>query len=160
MRRRMMAEVERGQRLSALGVFAGGVAHDFNNLLQVVLGCSELILSDEGFDGRHRDDLKKIHQAAGDGADLVKRLLTFSRKAEANPKPLNLNMQINKANKMLSRTLPKMIEIQLILADDLATIHADPIQMEQILMNLAVNSRDAMPDGGRLVVETRNVHLD
>lgn len=156
----LQRQLIQAQKLEAIGTLAGGVAHDFNNLLQVVLGYSELILSDDGLDGRHRDDLKKIHQAAGDGADLVKRLLTFSRKAEANPKPLNLNLQIDKTKKMLSRTLPKMIEIQLILADDLATIYADPVQMEQILMNLAVNSRDAMPDGGRLVVETRNVHLD
>ena len=105
-------------------------------------------------------DLQKINQAARNGADLVKRILTFSRKAEINSRPLNLNHEIEQAKKLLTRTIPKMIEIELILSDDLATVNADPTQVEQILMNLAVNARDAMPDGGKLTFETKNVTLD
>ncbi len=148
------------QKLEAVGTLAGGVAHDFNNLLQVVLGYSELILADEELPGRYRDDLGKVNRAARNGADLVQRLLTFGRKTEFQPRPINLNRRIEQLQKMLSRTIPKMIEIELVLADELAAINADPVQIEQILMNLAINARDAMPDGGRLVIETQNVTLD
>ncbi len=150
----------RAQKMEAVGTLAGGVAHDFNNLLQVVLGYSELILADEDLPRRHRDDLARILQSARNGADLVHRLLTFSRKTEVKPRPLNLNRQIEQLQKMLSRTIPKMIEIELGLADDLAAINADRTQMDQVLMNLAVNASYAMPQGGRLIIETRNVILD
>jgi two-component system, cell cycle sensor histidine kinase and response regulator CckA len=148
------------QKMESIGTLAGGVAHDFNNLLQVVLGYSELILADERFESRIRDDLGKINQAARTGADLVQSLLTFSRKTETKPRPLNLNHQIDRVRKLLSRTVPKMIEIQLNLCGDLSSINADPTQVEQILMNLAVNARDAMPDGGKLLIETQNATLD
>ena len=139
------------QKMEAVGTLAGGVAHDFNNILQVALGYSELILGDEDLPQRYRADLQKINESARRGADLVQRLLTFSRKTEIKPQPLNLNRRINEMRKMLERTIPKMIDIQLFLAEDLATINADPTQVDQILMNLAVNARDAMPEGGRLV---------
>ncbi len=148
------------QKMEAVGTLAGGVAHDFNNLLQVVLGYSELLLDDERFPAPFRDDLTRIRQAATNGADLVQRLLTFSRKTEFRPRPVNLNRRIEQLRKMLTRTIPKMITIELALADDLAAINADPTQMEQVLMNLAVNARDAMPQGGRLLLETQNVNLD
>jgi two-component system, cell cycle sensor histidine kinase and response regulator CckA len=148
------------QKMEAVGTLAGGVAHDFNNILHVALGYSELILGDEGLPQRYKADLQKINESARRGADLVQRLLTFSRKSEVKPLPLNLNRRITELRKMLERTVPKMIEIQLFLAEDLATINADATQMDQILMNLAVNARDAMPDGGKLVIETANVVLD
>jgi two-component system, cell cycle sensor histidine kinase and response regulator CckA len=148
------------QKMEAVGTLAGGVAHDFNNILQVALGYSELILGDEGLSQRHKADLRKINEASSRGADLVQRLLTFSRKSEVKPVPLNLNRRITELGKMLERTVPKMIEIKLHLAEDLATINADATQMDQILMNLAVNARDAMPEGGRLFIETANVVLD
>lgn len=148
------------QKMEAIGTLAGGVAHDFNNILQVALGYSELLVGDEDLPRRHRADLQKIHESAARGADLVQRLLTFSRKTETNPQPLNLNRRINEMRKILERTIPKMIDIQLFLADDLATVNADPTQMDQVLMNLAVNARDAMPGGGKLVIETTNIFLD
>ena len=101
-----------------------------------------------------------MNQAARTGADLVHSLLTFSRKTETKPRPLNLNHQIERVRKLLSRTVPRMIEIQLNLDGDLAAINADPTQVEQILMNLAVNARDAMPDGGKLQIGTQNATLD
>jgi two-component system, cell cycle sensor histidine kinase and response regulator CckA len=91
---------------------------------------------------------------------MVRRLLTFSRKVESKPIPLNFNRSIVHVEKLLRRTIPKMIDIQLDLSDDLAEVHADPTQVEQVLMNLAVNARDAMPDGGKLTISTRNVSLD
>ncbi len=156
----MSRQLYQAQKMEAIGTLASGVSHDFNNVLQVVLGYTELILGDEKFLARYRGDVHKVHEAARRGADLVQRLLTFSRKTEINPSPLNLNRRISELLKMLERTLPKMVEIRLALDDDLATIHADPTQIDQVLMNLAVNARDAMPHGGKLTFETSNVVLD
>ncbi len=148
------------QKMEAVGTLAGGVAHDFNNLLTVVLGYSELLLADTDEHSSSHEDLQKIHQAAPKGADLVQRLLAFSRKSEIRPQSLNLNHRIEQLQKMLTRTIPKMIEIQLNLSDPLSLVNADPTQMDQVLMNLAVNAKDAMPDGGKLTIETANVVLD
>jgi len=148
------------QKMEAVGTLAGGVAHDFNNILQVALGYSELILGDEGLPQRYKADLQKISESARRGANLVQGLLTFSRKTEVKRLPLNLNRRINEVRKMLDRTVPKMIEIQLFLAEDVAAINADETQIEQVLLNLAVNARDAMPEGGKLIFETANVVLD
>ncbi|MGO9571019.1 MAG: PAS domain S-box protein [Desulfomonilaceae bacterium] len=148
------------QKMEAVGTLAGGVAHDFNNVLQVALGYSDLILADEDLPQRYRADLQKVHESARRGADLVQRLLIFSRKTDIKPQPINLNYRVKELRKMLERTIPKMIEIQLSLSENLATINADPTQVDQILMNLAVNARDAMPEGGKLLLETHNVVLD
>jgi len=148
------------QKMEAVGTLAGGIAHDFNNLLQVVLGYSELLLTDRQMDSHFIDDLARINRAARTGSDLVQQLLTFSRKSETNPRPLNLNHRIEQIQKLLERTLPKMVEIELLLKSDLPPIHADPTQIEQILMNLAINARDAMPNGGTLAIETDEVTLD
>ncbi|MCL4553364.1 MAG: PocR ligand-binding domain-containing protein, partial [Candidatus Marsarchaeota archaeon] len=156
----LQSQLFQAQKMEAIGTLAGGIAHDFNNILQVALGYSELILSYDDLPKRCQADLHKIRESARRGADLVKRLLTFSRKTEIKPQPLNLNRRIHEMRKMLERTIPKMIEIQLVLDENLATINADPTQVDQILMNLALNARDAMPDGGRLIFETANVVLD
>ena len=148
------------QKMEAVGTLAGGVAHDFNNVLQVALGFSELILEDEELPKHYRADLQKIYESAKRGADLVQRLLTFSRKTEIEPQPLNLNSRITDLQKMLDRTLPKMIAIQLLLDRRLSSINADKTQIDQVIMNLAVNARDAMPDGGKLIFETSDVVLD
>ncbi len=148
------------QKMEAIGTLAGGIAHDFNNLLQVVLGYSELLLGDRTAGDRDYEDLQKVRHAAGSGADLVRNLLTFSRKIEPNPIAVNLNRQLKHVQKLLERTLPKMIDIRLELAPDLKRIHVDPGQMDQILMNLAVNARDAMGEEGSLTIRTENVTLD
>jgi CheY-like chemotaxis protein len=146
--------------MEAIGTLAGGVAHDFNNLLQVTLGYSELLLAEKKKDDPEYADLSRMFEAAKSGAELVQRLLTFSRKVEPKTILLNLNRRILQVEKLLRRTIPKMIDIELDLSDDLADIDADPTQMEQVLMNLAVNARDAMQDKGTLTVRTRNVTLD
>ncbi|MEW6262483.1 MAG: response regulator [Thermodesulfobacteriota bacterium] len=153
-------QLSQAQKMEAIGALAGGVAHDFNNLLTIVLGYAELLLMNKDLGEEVRSDLEKIAQAAQNGGELVQRLMMFSRKAEIKARPINLNQQIEKLQKLLSRTIPKMIEIRLHLAEDLAVVNADPTQMEQVLMNLAVNSKHAMPDGGRLAIETRNILLD
>jgi two-component system, cell cycle sensor histidine kinase and response regulator CckA len=156
----LQKQLLQAQKMEAVGTLAGGIAHDFNNLLQVTLGFSELLLAPKNRDDPEYADLMKIFQAAKNGAELVQRLLTFSRKVEPKPIPLDLNRQIVQVENLLRRTIPKMIAIQLDLADDLARINADSAQVEQILMNLAVNARDAMPDGGKLTIATTDVSLD
>ncbi|MGB6067916.1 MAG: PAS domain S-box protein [Desulfomonilaceae bacterium] len=156
----LKAQLFQAQKMESIGTLAGGIAHDFNNLLTVVLGFSEMLLIGKDKGDPSYDDLQKIRQAARSGADLVKRILMFSRKADLNPRPLDLNREVEQAKQLLTRTIPKMIEIELLLSDGLATVNADPTQVEQVLMNLAVNARDAMPDGGKLTIETKNVALD
>ena len=159
-RRALYAQLAQVQKMEAIGTLAGGVAHDFNNILQVVLGYSEILLDDEELPQRCRSDLQRVIESARRGADLVQRLLTFSRKTEINSQPLDLNDRINELRKMLERTLPKMVSIDLHLAGKLAKINADKTQIDQILMNLAVNARDAMPEGGKLLFETANIMID
>jgi two-component system cell cycle sensor histidine kinase/response regulator CckA len=147
------------QKMEAVGTLAGGMAHDFNNILQAILGYSDLLLMKKGPADPDRKKLEVILQAARDGAHLVSRILTFSRKADTNRRPIDLNEEIRKAQTLLRRTIPRMIDIKLVLDDNLRIIDADPGQLEQILLNLAVNAHHAMPEGGQLLIETSNVSL-
>jgi two-component system, cell cycle sensor histidine kinase and response regulator CckA len=155
----LQKQLLQAQKMEAVGTLAGGIAHDFNNLLQVTLGYTELLLQQKNEDDPDHADLMKIFQATTNGAELVQRLLTFSRKVEPKPVPLDLNRQVLLVEKLLLRTIPKMIEIGLDLSGDLARVNADPTQMEQVLMNLALNARDAMPGGGKLTIRTKNVPI-
>ena len=145
--------------MEAVGTLAGGIAHDFNNLLQVVLGYSEVMLLRKKNGESDYVDLQKIYQAGKRGADLVKSLLTFSRKVEAQYVPIDLNSEIATVRDLLFNTIPKIIKIDLHLSGNLMPIQADKSQIAQILMNLGVNARDAMPDGGTLTIETSNIQL-
>ncbi len=156
----LQSQLIQAQKMEAIGTLAGGIAHDFNNLLQVTLGYSELLLADKKEKDAQYLDLMKIFQAAKSGSDLVRRLLTFSRGGSSKPVPMDLNRQIVQVENLLRRTILRMINIRLELADDLARINADPTQVEQVLMNLAVNARDAMPDGGSLTLITKSSVLD
>lgn len=157
---RLWNQLVRAQKMEALGTLAGGVAHDFNNLLTIVTGYCELILSEQGLPDHVRGDLETVIQAGRSGAELVQRLLAFSRNVDAKPRPVNLNLQVTNLKKLLIRTIPKMIDIELRLADRLAMVYADPTHIDQVLMNLAVNAKDAMPNGGTLTITTENAHID
>jgi len=158
---RLKAQLVRAQKMEAIGTLAGGIAHDFNNLLNIILGYSELILSDRREGDQDYADLQAIRQAASRATDLVKRILTFSRRVETNRRPLDLNVEVKRARELLSRTIPKMITIELLLDDDLKNIDADPGQIEQILLNLAVNARHAIGErNGRIAIETKRAWLD
>ena len=155
----LQKQLHQAQKMEAIGTLAGGIAHDFNNLLQAILGYSDLLLMGNEMGDKDRKKVQVIHQAARDGADLVSRILTFSRKADSKVRPVDLNEEIRKAQTLLRRTIPRMIDIKVVLADNLSITDADPAQIEQILLNLAVNAHHAMPDGGRLLIETDNVEL-
>jgi len=148
------------QRMEAVGTLAGGIAHDFNNLLQVIQGYAEIGLLEIKRNRPGYSALQEIRRAAKTAGELTQSLLTFSRQAESKLRPVNLNNELQQVAKILKRTLPKSITVNLKLAPHLRTINADPAQLQQVLMNLAVNSRDAMPHGGELVIETFNVDLN
>ena len=157
---RLEKELLHAQKMEAVGTLAGGIAHDFNNLLTVILGYSEYLLMDGDIGELARGDLSKLNQAAQKGAELVQSLLTFSRKVEPKFSPTSLNQQVEQVKNLLGRTLPKKINISVALEKGLAIIHADSSQVQQVLMNLAVNAKDAMPNGGKLTIQTSNVVLD
>ncbi len=156
----LQKQLFKAQKMESIGTLAGGMAHDFNNLLTVIQGYSELMLSEKEEGDPVFADLSIINLSAKRGADLVKRILTFSRQVESSLRPVNLNEEVQHAEKLLYHTIPKMIDIELRLSEDLSIISADSGQIEQIILNLAVNARDAMPGGGTLRLETKNVTLD
>jgi PAS domain S-box-containing protein len=149
------AQLVQAQKMEAVGRLAGGVAHDFNNLLTGILGFSQLLLRRD-FDERARSDLTKIRDLAERAANLTRQLLAFSRKQTLIPAVLNVNDLVSNLVKMLGRLLGEDVAVELRLASDLGNICADPGHVEQVIMNLVVNARDAMPAGGKVTIETQN----
>jgi two-component system, cell cycle sensor histidine kinase and response regulator CckA len=153
-------QLRQAQKMEAIGRLAGGVAHDFNNLLTAIIGYSQLMMARIGEDSQMRKELEEIYKAGTRAASLTSQLLAFSRKQVIQPVSLNLNAIVVDMGKMLRRLIGEDIELQFALADDLDCIKADAGQMQQVVMNLAVNARDAMPTGGRLTIATLNINLD
>jgi PAS domain S-box-containing protein len=153
-------QLREAQKMEAVGTLAGGIAHDFNNLLQIVLGFSDLLLMGKNRQSREYEGLRSIRDAARRGSDLVNQILAFSRKVETDPRPIDLNDVIEKVERLLRRTIPKMIHVEVQLDQGLKKVLADPGQIEQILINLAINAKDAMPEGGRISIGTNSVTLD
>jgi len=158
--KRLESQLRQAQKMEAIGRLAGGVAHDFNNILTAIIGNTELALLNEGLDADTRSAVAEIKSAGHRAAGLTRQLLTFSRQQVVQPVVLDLNAVAADMEKMLHRVLGEDIELQLKLDPALGRTTADQSQIEQVLLNLAVNARDAMPEGGRLLVETRNVDLD
>ncbi|WP_025322980.1 response regulator [Deferrisoma camini] len=157
---RAEARARQAERLSAVGQLAGGVAHDFNNLLQIILGQSELLLGLDDLAPVVRRRVEQILTAADRAADLTRQLLAFSRKQVLEPRVVDLNGVVRGVVKMAGRLLEEHIRVETRLAGDLWAVRVDPGQMEQVILNLTVNARDAMPEGGVLTLETANVELD
>lgn len=147
-------------KLEAIGRLAGGVAHDFNNLLTVILGCGEMLMRKHKNDEESRMFIEEIQRAGEKATGLSRQLLLFSRKQTVQPVLLNLNNLVTDFTKMLRRLIRENIELTLNLDPDLNWVKADPGQIEQILMNLVVNARDAMPKGGKLRIDTTNVKIE
>ena len=156
----MESRLRQSQKMEALGAMAGGIAHDFNNILAAIIGYSELALEDAAAGRSGADHIHQVIKAGRRAGELVNQILAFSRKMEPVLKPVDLNLVIDQAVKMLERTIPKMVRIELDLAADLKQVKADQAQMIQVLMNLGANASDAMPEGGWLTVRTANAILD
>ena len=159
-RRRLEEQLRQSQKMEAMGQLAGGVAHDFNNVLSIIMGFSELILDRLGEQDGLRPDIEDIEAAARRAGVLVHQLLTFSSKQELNPEILDLNGLVGDMRKMLLCIIGEDIELSVDLAPDLAPVKADRGGLEQIVMNLVVNARDAMPKGGKVTIRTSNVTPD
>jgi PAS domain S-box-containing protein len=158
-RKRLEAQYQQSQKMEAIGRLAGGVAHDFSNIVGVIMGYCDLATEQESPDLVRRD-ISKIKQAAGRAADLTKQLLTFSRQEIIHPRVLDVNRVVNNLSEMLKRLGGEGVEICFELGQELELIRADLGQIGQILMNLAVNSRDAMPNGGKITIQTNNASFD
>jgi PAS domain S-box-containing protein len=158
--RRLETQLIQAQKMEAVGRLAGGVAHDFNNLLTVILSYCDLLLEELPADDPDREDLEQIRKAAVGASSLTRQLLAFSRQQVLEPRVLDVNAVVASTEKLLTRLLGEDISLASTLAVGLGSVKVDPGQLEQIIMNLAVNARDAMPRGGRLTIETANVEMD
>ena len=153
-------QLRQSQKMEAIGQLAGGVAHDFNNILTVIKGYSQLSLTEIKESDPLKENIEEVKKAADRAADLTRQLLAFSRRQIMEMKILDLNDLVKNLDKMLRRIIGEDIELVTLLAEDLGRVNADPGQIEQVIINLAVNARDAMPKGGKLTIETADVELD
>jgi PAS domain S-box-containing protein len=158
-RRGLEEQLRQAQKMEAVGRLAGGVAHDFNNVLSVIFGYTELLIEDLPADSPTRQDLQEVSKAAQRASALTRQLLAFSRQQVLQPVVLNLNDLVQDIGKLLQRLVPADVELRVVLTRDLGNVRADPGQLQQVIMNLVVNARDAMPTGGKLLIETANGEL-
>ncbi len=159
-RKALETQLVQAQKMEAIGRLAGGLAHDFNNLLTAMLGSADLLLEMLGPEHPGREDVATVREAALRAAELTRQLLAFSRQQVLTPRVLDLNALVAGVEKILRRLIGEDIALHTTLAPALGAVRADPSQLEQVVMNLAVNARDAMPHGGKLTIETANVELD
>ena len=159
-RERLRTQLAIAQRLESVGRLANSIAHDFNNYLTVIMGRAEMLLESMAWDDPHRGDAEEILEASKRSMDLTGQLLAFSRKQKLKLEELDLNNVLSNMRSMLNRLVGDQIELIMDLSEDLPKVFADQVRLEQVVMNLAVNARDAMPDGGRLVLETSMTTLD
>src|SRR5437773_1774151 len=153
-------QLRQAQKMEAVGRLAGGIAHDFNNILTAITGHADLLLEDLGHHDPRRADVDEIRRSAERAAGLTRQLLAFSRQQVLQPKVVDLNALVLDMDKLLRRLIGEDVELATVLYPTLGRVTADPGQLEQVIVNLAVNARDAMPQGGKLTLETRNIDLD
>jgi PAS domain S-box-containing protein len=158
-RERLQEQVTRSQRMDSVGRLAGGIAHDFNNMLAVILGHSEMLLLDETLPSKYRVHLKAIQTAGHRSAAMTQQLLTFARRQNASPQKVNINKAVERMLDLLRKSMGEKIEIEWMQGEGAWTVNIDPVQLDQILANLCINSRDAISDHGRIMLSTRNETL-
>jgi two-component system cell cycle sensor histidine kinase/response regulator CckA len=159
-RKQLEDQLQQAQKMESVGMLAGGIAHDFNNLLTIINGYSQMLLSGLPDNDENRSSVEQIMKAGERAAELTRQLLTFSRRQVVRPRVLDLNTVVASTAVMLRRLIGEHIELRIVEGPDLAKVHADASQLEQVILNLAVNSRDAMSDGGTLILETQNVDFE
>ena len=159
-KRALEAQFRQAQKMDAVGRLAGGVAHDFNNLLTVIMSCTDLLLGDSEPEGTQREDLEQIRDAAVAAASLTRQLLSFSRQEVIQPRLVEVNSVVSSAEGILKRLIGEDIELTTVLTDDNPIVKIDKSQLEQVIVNLCVNARDAMPKGGKITIETQNADVD
>jgi nitrogen-specific signal transduction histidine kinase/CheY-like chemotaxis protein len=159
-RREMEEQLRQAQRMDAVGQLAGGIAHEANNMMSVVLGCADYVLKSDGLAPAVRDDVEQIWQAAKRTAGITQQLLAFSRRQVLQPRVLDLNQTVRDLEPILARSLGETRGLRLHLDPAVGSVRADPGQLEQVLINLTLNARDAMPEGGSLTIETAKAMLD
>ncbi|MGQ9481760.1 histidine kinase N-terminal 7TM domain-containing protein [Chloroflexus sp.] len=157
---RLQTQLLQAQKMEAIGQLAGGIAHDFNNILTVITGNVELAMLEVAPDHPIYPELESIRQSTARAGELVRQLLTFARRQPGQPKPINVNLQINDIMNMLKRIMGEHIHLRLELCEPIDPINIDPHQFEQVLMNLVVNARDAMPNGGEVTIRTSMQYID
>ncbi|HEX8090671.1 MAG TPA: histidine kinase dimerization/phospho-acceptor domain-containing protein, partial [Blastocatellia bacterium] len=155
--RQVEEQLRHAQKMESIGTLAGGIAHDFNNLLTAIIGYSELVLGRLDKTNPIRAKVEEIHNAGERAVSLTRQLLAFSRKQTLEAKVIDLNSIVTGMSKLLHRLIGEDIEQVMELGPELGRVKADSGQIEQVLMNLAVNARDAMPEGGKLVIQTCNI---
>lgn len=159
-RRRLENQLRQSQKMEAIGHITGGIAHDFNNMLNVTLGYSQLIMETVENNSLQYHHTQQIQKAGQSAADLVQQLLAFTRQRIIEPRLINVNDIVISIEKMMQRIIGEDIEITLSLASDISPVTVDPVQIEQVIMNICINARDAMPMGGKLIIETSNTAID
>jgi two-component system cell cycle sensor histidine kinase/response regulator CckA len=152
--------LRQSQKMEAIGRLAGGIAHDFNNLLTTILGYSEMLLSGDSTTGQSREPIQEISKSAQRAASLTQQLLAYSRKQVLRPEELDINEMVENAVRMLRRLIHEHVQLSTDLDPGVGRVRADPAQLEQVVVNLAINARDSMPEGGKLTIETKEVMLD
>lgn len=157
---RLEQALNQSQKMEVVGRLAGGVAHDFNNILTVILGSCQFLLADNALNTTQRDDIELIHESGVRASSLTNQLLTFSRRHPTEPQVLDLNSTVDNLAKTISRLIPENIHLSSILAPTIQKVKIDPNQLEQVVLNLVVNAKDAMHDGGQLTIETATVTMD
>lgn len=158
--RQLEEQLSQAKKMEAVGQLAGGIAHDFNNLLHAILGYADLILEDLGIEAPHRAEIEQVRTAAEKASALTRHLLTFSRRQVIQPVVIDINMLIAGLMKMLGRLIGAHIQLDIVPGNNLRAVRADAGQIEQVIMNLCINARDAMPKGGRLTINTENTDID
>ena len=158
--RRTEEQLRQAQKMEAIGLLAGGIAHDFNNLLSVILGHANLMLETLRADDPLRGDVDELVLAGQRASDLTRQLLAFSRKQVLEPKVIDVNQELATLEKMLRRVLGEDVALSVVTSDSVGKVYVDPGQLEQVILNLVVNARDAMPHGGKLTIETADVEFD